>query len=441
MSRARILAYGGPSVGFASGLFFLEFYFLKFSTDVLLLAPAAVGVLFAAGRIVDAISNPVVGFLSDRTVHRLGRRRPWLLGAIVPFCGALFMLWNPPQAMAAPGLLAWTACGLFLFYIAHASYEIPYLALGMELSPDFHERSRIFGVQRMAFTFGMIMAFALIQVVATSAAPRAVAGQVGLGLALAVALLLLIPPLVLREGARSQGRGAGSPARAARDVFANHHARRLLAVWFIDGLGGGTIGVLAPYVSEYVLKRPDLTGVLPAAYVFSAIASIPGWVWLSRRLGKRQVYLWALVACGTCFGATMLLGEGDLVPIILLMIGAGATGGCATALGPSILADVIDHDEVETRQRKEGAYSAATGFAYKLATGIVIFAAGAALEAAGFVPNKPQAPGTVLTLKVLFGGLPLVGFLTAAWVFRGYSLDEAEHRRLRGILEARAGEG
>lgn len=434
---SKILAYGIPSFGFATGLFFVQFYFLKFATDVLLLAPAAVGILFAAGRIWDGIAAPLVGYLSDATHHRMGRRRPWLFAAVVPFGIALTALWNFPATLSQGALLVWTGCALFAFYTAQTAYEIPYRALGMELSSDFHERSRIFGLQRMAFTLGTLGAFGLIQVVAVSADPRAAAGQIAIGLAVAAGLAMLVPPVALRERPEFLGRGAKSVFSATRDVLGNSHARRLLVVWFIDGFGGGMVGTLAPYVSQYVLKRPDLTALLPTFYVVAAIVTIPGWIALSRRYGKRDVYVFSLVLGASSFGATMLLGEGDLILVCLLLLGAGASGGCSAALAPSILADVVDHDEVETDERKEGAYSAATGFTYQFAAGLVVFAAGVVLQATGFVPNQPQSPAVILALKGLFGGLPLVGFLLAALVLRGYTLDEKEHRRLRRVLDAR----
>jgi len=111
-----LLCYGPPIFALAAPLFFIQFFFLKFATDVLLLAPATVGVIFALGRAWDAVSDPIAGTLSDRTRSVLGRRRPWMLAAI-PILGLGFaMTWIPPIAIDGTTLYAWVALALVIFY-------------------------------------------------------------------------------------------------------------------------------------------------------------------------------------------------------------------------------------------------------------------------------------------------------------------------------------
>src|SRR5262245_42336119 len=102
----RLLAYGGPVLGVAYLLFFVQFYFLKFATDSLLLPPAAVGVLFGLAKAWDAISNPLVGSWSDRSRSRWGRRRPFLLAALPLLFLGYAMLWNAPTSLSASALVA-----------------------------------------------------------------------------------------------------------------------------------------------------------------------------------------------------------------------------------------------------------------------------------------------------------------------------------------------
>jgi Na+/melibiose symporter-like transporter len=97
VSASILLSYSPPVVGLSGPLFIVQFYFLNFATDVLLLAPLSVGLLFAAGRVWDAISDPIVGTLSDRTRTRLGRRRPWMLAGIPLLMLSFVMIWSPPE--------------------------------------------------------------------------------------------------------------------------------------------------------------------------------------------------------------------------------------------------------------------------------------------------------------------------------------------------------
>ena len=436
VGAATLVAYAVPGAGFAFYLFFVQFYFLKFASDVLLAAPAVIGALMGVGRIWDALSDPLVGHWSDRTRSRLGRRRPWMLFAI-PLLGATFlMIWSPPASLSGTALLAWSAAALFGFYTAFTLYTVPHQSLGAELSLDHHERSRVFGAYRAAFVIGMMAAFLAIGAVESSDQPRE-AAQRAAGTAVAtVSILLLGAPLWLRERKEHRGRGAERPFAALSDVGRNPHARLLLLAWLVDSLGGGVLGVLSPFVTEYVLERPEAIAYVPAFFVVSSIVSIPVWIRLSQRFGKRGVWRTALVISGLGFGGTWFVGPGDVALLCGLLVVAGIAAGCGGVIGPSLLADAIDWDELASGQRKEGAYSAALGFVQKLGIGVVVVLAGWSLQRIGFVPNVPQSLPVRHALQAMFAFFPLVGGLLAAWVLGHLRLDAAEHARIRASLDA-----
>ena len=121
---------------------------------------------------------------------------------------------------------------------------------------------------------------------------------------------------------------------------------------------------------------------------------------------------------------------------VLLPI-AGFATGCGGMVSPSMLADVIDGDELETGERKEGAYNAAYGFALKVANAFMILVTSLVLQALGFAPNVEQSAEVKLGLRLLYGVLPLVMFTAAALVLRGFRLDEQEHSRIRAELDSR----
>jgi GPH family glycoside/pentoside/hexuronide:cation symporter len=432
-----LLSWGPPVSALAAPLLFLQFFFLKFATDVLLIAPGIIGAIFAAGRLWDAISDPIVGTWSDRTHTRLGRRRPWMLIGIPLLSITLLMIWIPPAALSGGALVAWVAVSLFGFYTAYTIYAVPHQALGSELSTDYHDRSRIFGVYNASFMIGMMCAFGGMQYVLTSEDQREAAVRLAIPAALAIVAILLIPPTRLRERPEYQGRGAASSFHAMRDVLRNRHAQRLLFVQFVQMLGTGVVGILSPYLVVYILKRPDLVGPLPGLFVLFNLLSIPAWLFLSRRFGKRAVWVFAMVAAGLVFGAMTFVGEGDVWLIALLLPLAGFALGCGGTVGPSILADVIDGDELETGQRKEGAYNAAWGFAFKSSNALMILVASLVLQAIGFEPNVEQSDFAKLAIRALYGLMPLSMFLLAALVLRGFRLDEAEHASIRAALDAR----
>ncbi|MBX3028197.1 MFS transporter [bacterium] len=417
----QLLTYGGPIVGLAFLLFVVQFYFLKFATDVLLLPPALVGALFAVAKVWDAACNPLVGSWSDRTRSRHGRRRPFLFAAPPLLAGAYIMLWNPPAAWPPGALLAWVALALFMFFTAFALYAIPHAALGAELSADSHQRTRLFGAKQISFTFGMLLAFGAIQLAMNAPEPRAAAGAMAVPGALVGAGVLAITPLAIRER-RLRGGGGHSLASGLRDVLRNRTARILLIVWFIESLGVGAVGTMAPYVAQYLLRRPDLVGTLPAAYVLSGVVSIPVWVRAARRHGAHATWLAAMLIAAAAFGGMMAVDAGALPVLFGLLVLAGAAMGCGSVLASSLMADIIDLDEQQTGERKEGIYSAALLFALKIGNSVATALSGVVLAAVAFAPNVEQSAESLLGMRLLFGGMPCLGFLLGAALFRGFPL-------------------
>lgn len=180
---------------------------------------------------------------------------------------------------------------------------------------------------------------------------------------------------------------------------------------------------MAPYVAEYVLQQPEVVGTLPAAYVLASMISMPIWVRVSRSIGKRNTWLFAMLLASGAFGGMLFQGAGDVLPIVLLLMLAGSAMGCGSVMSPSILADLIDEDERRTGERKEGVYSAALTFMLKLGTALATAISGMVLSAVAFEPNVAQSPQSLLGIRLLFAGMPCLGFLLGALLFRRIVLE------------------
>ena len=441
VSLTTILIYGPPLFALAGCAQFVQFFFLKFAADVLLIAPFVAGLIYMLCRLWDAIADPIIGFWSDRTKSRLGRRRPWMLAAIPVLAVTFTMIWLTPLELGTSLRIAWLCVALFAFYSAHTAYMVPYQALGAELTRDHHDRSRIFGAWYAAYTAGTLVAFGGMQYVMTARDSHAAAGTLAIGLAVLLALVMLVPPIGLREPAAHQGRGAARLLPALRDVLQNPHAGRLLVVGFIQNIPLGVLGTIMPFYMAYVIRRPDMIGTVPAVFVIVNMLSVPLWVRLSRTWGKRTTWMVGMVLCGLGFGSGSLVSAGAALPLAVVLAVAGAGMGCGGTMSHSMLADVIDSDEYATGERKEGAYSAVWGFIGKCSVALVAFPTGLALQLAGFTPNVEQPAQVELVLRLLFGGLPVLGFLAGAAVLRGFRLNEREHARIVDALAARKSMG
>jgi GPH family glycoside/pentoside/hexuronide:cation symporter len=427
-------AFGAPTLGVGFLIVLLQIYYLKFATDALLLAPATMGVIFGLSRLWDAISDPLVGYWSDRTRSRWGRRRPWIAASVLPLLLCAYALWSPPAAMSGASLSAWVAISLFGFFTAYTLFSVPHVSLGAELSAEPHERSRVFAAREIADKSSLFLAMGALIALERGGDMRTTAGW----------LVVLSAPLLIattwgcvrnvRERPDYAGRGPERPFAAARDVLHNPHARRLLVIVGLEQLGFGALGSLMPYASEYVFRTPGYTAYYVAAFVVPILASIPLWLKIARRFGKTRTWLAGLSLKAVALTSFFLL-QVESLPVIfgcIVLIGTGQ--GCGSLLALSLQADVVDFDELRTAERKEGAYFAAWTLVMKGATAVAIAVAGVGLQLAGFEPGVEQTGRVEWTLRWLIAGAPALLTIAAAFVLWGFEFDEA-HRRARKLLD------
>tara|TARA_Y100001933_G_scaffold86130_2_gene87418 strand:+ start:156 stop:1532 length:1377 start_codon:yes stop_codon:yes gene_type:complete len=442
-----VLAYGAPAIGAGYMYLLLGLYVMKFSTDVLLIAPAVMGLIFSASRIWDAVSDPLVGYLSDRTRSRWGRRRTWLVASIVPIAGAFIMVFAPPDALEGGALIAWMAVAIIGFYSAMTVFFVPHLSLGAELSTNYHERSRLFGMRHAFYTFGAILSlvsfYFLIQ--AEQQGPeqaRGLALQLAVGTSLVMSALIVFAGIQLREPAEYQGRIDANPFKAFKDVWHNPHARLLIVVAFIEHIGSAAIGVLTLYVAQYVVGAPGLAPLFILCYMVPSTISVPLWIPLSRRFGKVRLWMFSMLLTGVSFGAMFALPFIDSllaksIYISVAAVFAGLAAGAGGTISPSVQGDVIDYDEYVTGERKEGSYFAAWNFVHKGGMGVMLLLTGFVLQFVGFVPNVPQTMTVQIAMVTLYGLFPLVCYLIGAALFSRFSLDEQAHGEIRRELDRR----
>jgi GPH family glycoside/pentoside/hexuronide:cation symporter len=440
--RLRVLvayAVQGVGVSFLSTLFVVMY--LKFAVDRVGVSMVAMGGIFLAAKIWNALADPIVGSWCDRTRSRWGRRRAWLLGSALPFAWFTWMAWAPPSALAGERLLVWVAVSVFGFYSAMTAFQVPHAALGVELTHHRQSRNRVFAVKYVVQMLGLFGAFWVgVTVVDDPESGRMGAAWLGLTGGLGAALLVALPlPFLPRERSDYQGRGGVSIARALGDVGRNPEARLLLFVFFVEALGLGGLTVLVPFVTQYVMHRPDLTREMLSIYVIAGVVGVPLWVWLARRFEKRRLWLVAMGMGGVGFGSLLGLGENDWPLMVVSSLIAGTAQACGNSIGQALKADVIDLDELRTGERKEGSYFAAWSFVNKLGNAILASSAGLVLGLAGYVPNEEQTDLVKHAMVFLLGGMPLLGYGIGALAFARFTLSEAEHARIRRELDARAG--
>lgn len=434
---AVIWAYSLPRVAFGIMGLLSGTYLMKFSTDVLLIAPAVMGSLLAAARLWDAVSDPLAGYLSDRTTSVHGRRRSWMYIAAIPMGLSLIMIWSPPPMLTGMALVLWMALALLANETANTAYFVPHGAIGVELTPNYHERTRLFGYSHMIGALGSILGLIALYFMDHAEDKRLSAFALSMIAGFGITTIVLWCTRHLPERSDYQGRGASHVYTAFLDVLRNPHARILLIVFAIETFGVASVGLLVPYLLQYVVH--GMNGMMVqilVVYTIPQFVFTPMWMRLSRYFGKKRLWAFSLWLSAFTFIAFFFALEHHWM-IWALAFMLGFANGCGAVVEPSIKADVIDYDEFLTDERKEGAYLAVWNLVRKSAGSLTALITGVALQLSGFEPNQVQSETTQLAMRAIFALLPGGCYIIGALLFMRFRFNEAEHNEVREALAIR----
>jgi len=440
------LAYGLPNFAGAAMLVPILIHMPKFYADVVVVPLGYLAIAIAVARALDALSDPLIGWMSDRTRTRWGRRRPYMVvGA--PLCAvAFYALFTPPAVLHHAQAALWFGGTFILYSIFHTVYALPHYALGPELTLDYHERSRLFGVRESFTILGTIVASIAPGVLIDGFHMDDRRAFSSLGAVMAILLVVLYGTLVLvvRERPDFAQRESNPFVPGVRRALRNRPFRILLLTYVVGSIAGAIPGTLMPFFNSYVIRPENEARWLAtflATYFAAGFLCLPLWVMLARRFGKRPTWLASFVM-GISGGAAMFfLGQGDTMWLLILIAWAGSSFGAGLFLGPAMQADVIDYDELHTGKRREAQYSAFWGMLPKF---VAIPSAAipiAILGSIGYVPNAVQTPQVVLAIKAIFALTPAFFSTIAFFIAWRFAIDEGMHRAiLQGIAQHRRGE-
>lgn len=414
-------------------------YLMFFYADTLHVGPTAVGLMMLLGKGWDAITDPVMGYVSDTTRSRWGRRRPYVLLGALPMGACFYLLFAPPATLGQSGLLWYLLAVCLALYTAFTIFTIPYLAWGAELARGYHERTAVVQVRSLLGLVGGVAGAAVPLLLVTGAADRRDGfATMGLLLGALVAAAALVPALTVRDDGRERLPAAslGHFLAGLRHTFANRDFRVLFVTFCLMTVSGAMGTAIQIVVVKY---RLDLEARFPLIALTFGIAfalSFPLWLGLSRRIGKtRAMRIGLLIGCVAPFG-WVIVQPGQLGAMLVFMVVAGAATGCVTLFASQAI-DVVDVDELQTGEQRAGAYFGIWAFGLKLAVAVGQFLAGVLLDAVGYVPEAAQDPTTLWWLVVLVGPLQSLVTLAGLLVFRRIDFEEADVANVQAALAAR----
>lgn len=419
------------------------------------------GMLFFLPRILDAFIDPIVGFISDNTRSKWGRRRQYV------FIGSLIMgisfviMWQLYRENSINYNFYYFLFWSSVFYLGLSIFSVPFVAMGYEMSDDFHERTSIMAISQFIGQWAWVIApwFWVIMYDPKwfpdgDTATRTLAVWVGLS----CMLLAMIPAIFIKSKStlledsyspltiKTIGSSFKEIIDSFKEAFKNGPFTKLCVATFLIFNAFNTVAGFTFFIVVYYLFNGNTraAGIWPTLFgCMGALATtfivIPIVSWMSKRMEKKKAFL---VCQGISIVGYIMLwfffipGKPYMFLFALPFFSFGI--GSLFTLMMSMTADVCDMDEFISGKRREGVFGAIYWWMVKFGFAIAGLLTGVIMSAVGFNPNLPvQADGAVMGLRLFFSGIPILGTLIAMWVMRNYDLTEAKAKEIKNELDAR----
>jgi len=458
--RLTKIIYGTGDWGLAAFNTLRQIFYAIFLTDVVGLDPRLASIAAFVGVMWDAINDPLVGVWSDKLRTRWGRRRPFLLLFAVPYGLAFLILWWAPPWKSQVLLMLHVMVAYALSDTFQTLVIVPFHAMTPEITSDYDERTSL-ASYRMVFNFLASLAggVAAPMIVDATLAGGGTQQQGYVLTSIIFGASAIIPYLLIFFFVREKALPEKAPKivsfrQTVRTAWENVPFRYATALYMLNWVTFDIVAAVLPFfivywvaAGNFVLKVPGIGMPLDSAVlgvmVVVAVPMLPFWFWMARRVGKRVAYMiaigfWALILIGLNFLPPMHLGLAMLMAVLM-----GFSYSAAHMLPEAIFPDVIDWDELRTRERHEGVYYGAKNFIRKLTTAFALFLTLQVLGWLGY--QKPpdgavyfmQSPAVIMGIRILVGPVAtvlLLGLLAITWF---YPLDRRRHQRIRRLLARR----
>jgi glycoside/pentoside/hexuronide:cation symporter, GPH family len=437
LSHRTMAFYGLPHLTHAIVILPMVLFIPSFYADDLALPLASVGAVIAISRLLDVFTDPIIGILSDRWYSRWGRRKHWLVLGTPLLMLSTWMLFVPGKSASVFYLLVWTS----LLFLAFTLFDLPYKAWGAELSADYNERSRVaawreaFGAIGHIIFLLILITMGLLGVSGNRQQLMVIAIMVCISLPVFVTLTVFNVPEKTPEKLVGPMHMGWPGLRLIKDNSA--FVKTVIAlILFVTGLM--IQATLHKMVLKHIVGRPELFSPMILAETVASLVTLPLWIKLSYKIGKHRALTLAGLWIGLWSLAFPIVGQGDVVLYITLIVFRGSSLAAIIFLSNSIAADVIDHDTVASGRQRTGLYFSLWGMTIKMAIGLGVFLGTSLPAFYGFEPAQTMhSPETEYALMRIYGWLPCFIMASAVPLLWNFPLNRQKHQELRNQIEAR----
>ena len=453
------IAYGAGDLGTSITTNLLSFFLLFFFTNVAGLDPALAGLVLLIGKAWDAVNDPIVGVLSDRTKSKMGRRLPWMIYAAIPFGLAFLAQWFVPSTDKTFLFWYYAIVGI-IFNTFFTAVNLPYTALTPEITQDYNERTSL-NTFRFTFSIGgsilslfiaqLIFAFFKDPVRQTASCDTGSTQYLVLGAVCAVISSISIYWCVwgikrraiasdrqrLHNASLEPNIAELSFIEQLKVVFNNRPFLYVIGIYFCSWLALQITASIIPYFVVNWMKMGENDFILVTIAVQgTALVMLSVWSAISKRFGKKAAYfmgsgIWIIAQAGLFF-----LQPGQVVMLYVLAIMAGCGVSTAYLIPWSMIPDVTDLDELETGQRREGIFYAFMVLLQKFGLAIALFLLGQGLAWAKFAekvacqPSPSQPESALFAIRIAIGPLPTIALIIGLGLAYFYPITREVHSEI-----------
>ena len=438
LKKSTLFYYSLTDLPVTMALFPVMVFVPKFYTSEMGVPLMLVANIILMVRIFDVFTDPLVGFLGDRTNTRWGRRRPWIAAAMPVMMLGFYMLFLPPDGVGAGYMFGW----MMFLSLGTTMMMIPYYAWAAELSPDYHERSRITGWRSM---MGVVGSLAAQLVPGAALIFFGYGGSSAVLTIVGIAMVIIMPICVFLTLTRVPETrdfvSSVTPMIAGfKLMLSNGPFKRLILAFMVGSIALSITTPLYLFFITFVLHAEEMAIFMLTFFYLANFVAVPFWVWLSRRIGKHKAYIGSFAIIAMAHPFYLLLGEGDFWWMLPITLATGFSAGGFAALPNSMKADVIDLDTLKSGENRAALFFSTWSFTAKMSGSIGgwIALTGLAFFSFNAAPDAFNDPDALFGLRFLFALLPSAFFLLAGAIIWKYPITEERHAEMRAELAKRS---
>jgi glycoside/pentoside/hexuronide:cation symporter, GPH family len=431
---------------FGGNLFFTAtaFVLMIYITDTMGLKAGLAGTALFIGRIWDAFYDTIIGYISDKTSTRLGRRRPFMLAGAVPLCIAMILMFTNPalfkENLSQTELFIFTIIVYIFLCTSYSTVNIPYCSMTPELTDDYHERTSLtgyrFGFAAIGTLMGAGAAWPIVGLMKDKNMGFILLGAVFGGIMMVTALITVF---TTKEPAQLKPARSMGFIKTYLEVFKNKPYLLILSTYILHIIAITIVSQVAAYYFDYVLAarnvmnpKDEITKAM-LILIGTAFLFIPVSVFLSKKLGKKLVYGIGFVIMSAGLVALFMFGDKKPVSFTMIMMLIMGVGLGLLYVPPfTIVADAIEYGYLQTGERKEGSFFGIWTWGLKLGQALAALSMGWILQLMGYVKGTlPQTPSAELGIRLLLGPISAAVFILATLVLCFYPITEKRYSEIQ----------